>query len=139
MWQASSEKGKRMDLTPGEKAVLGQIRVLYSTAARRDQPVKALTMQWTPTHYETYRAAYASLVGKRLIEDTGAQLFRITDAGLTAMGVAAARPHPQVRRNDERPAQPAASREADMKPIKPAASGVRGVLSRLAGLLSPRT
>jgi hypothetical protein len=128
-----------MDLTPGERAVIGQIRVLYSAAAQRDQQLKALTMQWTPTHYETYRAAYASLVGKRLIEDAGTQLFRITDAGLNAIGVAVARPQPQVRREDERPAQPVASREADKKPIKPAASGVRGVLSRLAGLLSPRT
>jgi hypothetical protein len=80
-----------MDLTPGERAVLGQIRVLYATAAQRDQPMKALFMQWTPTHYETYKAAYAGLVAKRLIQEAGAQLFRITDAGLTAIGVAAAR------------------------------------------------
>lgn len=116
-----------MDLTPGERAVLGQIRVLYSTGARRDQPVKALTMQWTPTHYETYRAAYATLVGKRLIEDTGAQLFMITDAGLRAIGVAAPKPaQPQVC-TVERPAQ----KVEPKMPVRPASSGMRGALSRL--------
>ena len=128
-----------MDLTPGERAVLSQIRVLYSTDARRDQQIKALALQWTPMHYEAYKKAYARLVAKGLIQDADAQLLRITDAGLEAIGVAAARPQPQVRRNDERPAQPVASREADKKPIKPAASGVRGALSRLAGLLRPQT
>jgi len=34
-----------MNLTPGEKAVLGQIRVLYYNAAKRDQEVKALLNQ----------------------------------------------------------------------------------------------
>lgn len=119
-----------MDLTPGERAVLGQIRVLYSTGARRDQPVKALTMQWTPTHYETYRSAYAALVGKRLIEDTGAQLFMITDAGLRAIGVAAPRPVlPQVR-----PEQRRAQKVDSPKPVEPASSGLRGALSRLLRL-----
>ena len=116
-----------MDLTPGERAVLGQIRVLYSTGARRDQPVKALTMQWTPTHYETYRTAYASLVGKRLIEDTGTQLFMITDDGLRAIGVAAPKPVQSQVRAVERPAQ----RVDSKKPVRPASSGVRGALSRL--------
>ena len=46
-----------MDLTPGEKAVLAQIRVLYKEAGR-DQQTKALTMQWPQTHYETYAAGY---------------------------------------------------------------------------------
>jgi hypothetical protein len=96
-----------MDLTPGEKAVLGQIRMLYSTAASRDQQIKALTMQWPPLHYETYKKAYARLLAKRLIQEAGAQLFRITDAGLKAIGVAIAKPQPQVRAAPrQQPAQP---------------------------------
>jgi hypothetical protein len=129
-----------MDLTPGERAVLGQIRVLYSTAARRDQPIKALTLQWTPMHYQAYKKAYAGLVAKQLIEDADAQLFRITDAGLEAIGVAAARPQPQVRRMDDRPLQQVHSGDAHKQRVRPARSGVRSALSRLViGLLGPRT
>jgi hypothetical protein len=82
-----------MDFTPGEKAVLSQIRLLYAASARPDQQMKALTMQWTPTHYETYRKAYGALTAKALIHDTGGQAFTITDAGLRAMGVT---PRPQA-------------------------------------------
>ena len=81
-----------MDLTPGEKAVLGQIRVLYSATAQRDQPIKALTAQWLPAHYEAYRKAYGALLAKRLVQATSAQVFTITDAGLQAIGVATPRP-----------------------------------------------
>jgi hypothetical protein len=92
-----------MDLTPGEKAVLGQIRVLYS-AAGRDQQTKVLLMQWPPLHYETYKKAYGGLLAKRLIQEADAQMFRITDAGLKAIGVAIAKPQPRpvkhVRAND---------------------------------------
>lgn len=81
-----------MDFTPGERAVLGQIRVLYAASAQADQQMKALTMQWTPTHHDTYQKAYFALIAKALIEDTGGQVFRITDAGLRAMGVTPTRP-----------------------------------------------
>jgi hypothetical protein len=91
-----------MDLSPGEKAVLGQIRVLYSTAAGRDQQIKALTAQWPPTHHEAYKKAYRGLLAKRLIQDAGTQVFRITDVGLKAMGFAIAKPQAQVRGMDER-------------------------------------
>ena len=37
-----------MNLTPGEKAVLAQILLLYKNAGERDQQLKALQMQWTP-------------------------------------------------------------------------------------------
>ena len=77
-----------MDLTPGEKAVLAQIRVLYYNAAKREQQVKAVLGLWPPTHYETYRAAFGGLVAKQLISENGSQLFRITDAGMKAMGLA---------------------------------------------------
>lgn len=87
-----------MDLTPGEKAVLGQIRVLYSAASAREQQLKALMMQWPPVHCEAYKRAYGGLLAKALIQDLGAQEFRITDAGLRAMGVtpvAQSRPQPR--------------------------------------------
>ncbi|HET7364935.1 MAG TPA: hypothetical protein VFJ70_15320 [Burkholderiales bacterium] len=74
-----------MDLTPGEKGLLGQIRLLYE-ATGRDQPLRALTATWPPVHYESYRNAYAGLVAKRLIQDHN-QTFRITDSGLQAIGV----------------------------------------------------
>jgi len=121
-----------MDLTPGEKAVLGQIRALYAIEASRDHQVKALMMQWPPIHHEAYKRAYAGLVARALIEDVGTQLFRITEAGLGAIGVA--RPTPQQ-------AQPKPQPMDDRKPVAatPAASKPReGVLSRLMGLLRQR-
>lgn len=120
-----------MDLTPGEKAVLGQIRALYATEARRDHQVKALMMQWPPIHHEAYRRAYGGLVAKLLIQDVDAQMFRITETGLSAIGVAP-RQQPQPRRVEEhKPAQQAPS---------PAPGKRRkGALSRLVGLLRPGT
>jgi hypothetical protein len=115
-----------MDLTPGEKAVLAQIRVLYKEAGR-DQQVKALTMQWPQTHYETYRAGYASLVEKDLLQCLDAQRFRITDRGLSALGISVPAPLPQVQvsRKEVRPVE--VYRDLSPKPR-------RSVLSRLRGL-----
>jgi uncharacterized protein YjhX (UPF0386 family) len=93
-----------MDFTPGERAVLSQIRVLYKEAGR-DQQVKALMMQWPPTHHDSYRNAYTSLVAKRLIQDIGAQAFRITDAGLKAMGVTPPAAQPQPTRVERQSVQ----------------------------------
>ena len=77
-----------MDLTPGEKAVLGQIRALYATEARQEHQLKALMMQWPPIHHAAYKRAYGGLLAKLLIEDLNAQAFRLTEAGLSAIGVA---------------------------------------------------
>jgi hypothetical protein len=95
-----------MDLTPGEKAVLGQIRMLYAASARTDQQMKALTMQWAPTHHETYRKAYGALVARALIHDTGGQAFTITAAGLQAIGVAVPKPPQPIRAAAPRPVPP---------------------------------
>lgn len=76
-----------MDLTPGEKGLLGQIRLLYE-ATGRDQPLRVLTANWPPVHYDSYRNAYARLVAKGLIQDQN-QTFRITDSGLQAIGATA--------------------------------------------------
>ena len=95
-----------MDFSPGEKAVLGQMRVLYQTAGRAQQ-LKALTSQWPPTHYETYRTAFAGLVAKKLIQDGGAQTFTITDVGLRALGVTPPQPRAEAPRPVQRAEPPA--------------------------------
>ena len=125
-----------MDLTPGEKAVLAQIRVLYYNAAKREQQVKAVLGLWPPTHYETYKSAFAGLVAKHLISDNGSQLFRITDAGLQTMGIAV--PQPAARKVPQRAAIQHEDRApASTKPPPKPVTGIRGALSRL-GLLRPR-
>ena len=124
-----------MDLTPGEKAVLAQIRVLYYNAAKREQQVKALLGLWPPTHYETYRSAFAGLVAKQLISDNGSQLFRITDAGLKTMGIPV--PQPATRQVAQRAAIQQGNRPpaATKRPQK-LVTGIRGALSRLGFLRS---
>lgn len=120
-----------MDLTPGEKAVLAQIRVLYSQAAQREQQVKALMLQWPPTHYETYKSAFGGLLAKQLIQRTGGEVFRITDTGLTAIGVVMPKPQAQVRgRIQQRPLP----RDTGQQATK-VRSGLRSALLRLAGSL----
>lgn len=120
-----------MDFSPGERAVLAQMRHLY-TAAGRDQHIKALTNQWPPTHHETYRKAYAELVAKQLIHDTHGQSFRITDAGLKALGITpvippSPSPSPRVAAAPARPFQAV----AQAKPQAPGLKGfVRGILGR---------
>lgn len=121
-----------MDLTPGEKAVLRQIRALYATEARREHQIKALRMQWPPVHHEAYTRAFGGLLAKLLIQNVDAQVFRITETGLGAIGVAVPRTQvqaqPQPRRVDERKSSP---------PRSPADTGKRevGALSRLLGAL----
>src|SRR2546430_12344512 len=90
-----------MDLTPGERGLLGQLRLLYE-AAGREQALRALTASWPPVHYESYRNAYAGLVAKRLIEDQN-QTFRITANGLRAIGATPA-PAAAPRKPEPRPA-----------------------------------
>jgi len=75
-----------MDLTPGEKAVLGQIRVLYDERAG-EQLLPALSRQWPPTHYQAYANSYAGLLAKHFIELKDAQTFRLTEMGRKALGI----------------------------------------------------
>jgi hypothetical protein len=89
------ERENAVDLTPGEKAVLGQIRALYATEARREHQLKALMMQWPPIHHEAYRRAYGGLLAKLLIQDVNAQVFRLTEIGLSAIGVALQKRRPE--------------------------------------------
>ena len=127
-----------MDLSPGEKAVLGQVRVLYSQSSRRDQQVKALVLQWPPTHYETYKSAFGGLLAKQLIERTGGEAFRITDTGLTAIGAAVPKapkaPVAAPRIVHHAPLQ----RDVALQ-VAEAPSGIRGAFSRFAaGLFRSR-
>ncbi len=69
-----------MYLTPGEKAVLAQIRVLYATAGARDQQIKALQMQWTPSHYGAYQEAFGGLLAKQLEGHRGRNTTRELEA-----------------------------------------------------------
>ena len=118
-----------MDFSPGERAVLAQMRHLY-TAAGREQQIKALTNQWPPTHHETYRKAYAQLVAKQLIHDSHGQSFRITDAGLKALGVTPVIP-PSPPPRAELPPAPQLQAVAQAKPQAPGLMGfVRGLLGR---------
>jgi hypothetical protein len=84
-----------MSYTPGEKAVLAQLRHLWSTTAAREQQVKVLVTQWPPTHVETYSKAFQALVTSGLIDHTGGQTFTITDAGLLAIGAEIPKPQPK--------------------------------------------
>jgi hypothetical protein len=81
-----------MDLSTGEKAVLGQVGVLYGSRRQRRHLVKNLWAMWPAIDCDTYRRAYIGLLAKGLIQyadDT--QAFSITDAGLVALGVPASR------------------------------------------------
>lgn len=77
-----------MELNPSERSVLSQIQVLYESASRREHQYKSLSMQWSALHYAAHQGGYMGLLAKRLIQNsTDAQAFRITDAGLRAMGI----------------------------------------------------
>jgi hypothetical protein len=120
-----------MDLTPGEKAVLGQIRVLYSAESRRDQQVKALMMQWPPVHCEAYKKAFGALLAKALIQDLDTQIFRITDTGLKAIGVSAV-PQPRVQARPVAQPQPA-PQPSPRRVAKPSGNPLSRFMSGLLG------
>lgn len=130
-----------MDLTPGEKAVLGQIRVLHSTAAARNHQLKVLMMQWPRTHHEAYQKSYVGLLAKQLIEPAGPQLFKITDAGLRAIGVAIPRPQGELAGAGERRTLPRTrTHNVGRRQGQADRSGAGNTLSRfLTGLLGPTT
>ena len=80
-----------MDLTPSERAVLGQIRVLFLEASGRTFRLRELTSRWPVLHYEAYSGGYASLIKQGLIAGSAdGQGFGITSAGFKAMALAPA-------------------------------------------------
>jgi hypothetical protein len=77
-----------MELTPGERAVLNQLRELYANSSKRDHPLTALTKHWPPSHYQAYESVFTGLMSKQLAQTVNnGQAVRITDAGLKALGV----------------------------------------------------
>jgi hypothetical protein len=77
-----------MDLTPGERAILRQLRQLYAGSAHRAHPMTAVTSHWPAVHYEAYRNSFAGLVGKKLVQpEASGQLVRLTDNGFRALGL----------------------------------------------------
>ena len=118
-----------MSFTPGEKAVLAQMRQLHATSGAREQQVKTLTTQWPAGHSETYSKAFQALIAKRLIQHDGGQTFFITDAGLGAIGAAIPKPQPEpsVKIAPLANAHPQPSLQVK-KPFR-----LRGVLARLMG------
>jgi hypothetical protein len=80
-----------VELTPGERLILRQVRDLYWSTSRREHPLQKITSQWPAVHVEAYRGVLGSVISKNLIEiaDQGRSL-RITDAGMRAIGMLAA-------------------------------------------------
>lgn len=75
-----------MNLTPSERAVLGQIRDLFLEGSVRSYRVSILTGRWPVTHYDAYRGGLEGLVSKGLIAmGANEQSFSITNAGMRAM------------------------------------------------------
>lgn len=80
------ELGGPMELVPGERAVLRQIRDLFLEGSVRTYRLNILTQRWPPMHFDAYRAGYAGLVSKGFIEKSGdEQSFTITATGLKAI------------------------------------------------------
>lgn len=96
-----------MQLTPGERAILNQLRELYANSSKRDQPLSALTGQWPAVHYQAYEAVLGGLLDRGLAQMVNnGQAIRISDAGLSALGVT-------VHRLRSKPGRIAASSSAE--------------------------
>ena len=112
-----------MSYTPGEKAILAQLRHLWSSAGVREQQVKVLMTQWPASHVETYSKAFQTLISAGMIEHTGGQTFTITDAGLLAIGAEIPKPQPK----------PAATPKAAPIVVQEPPKKRSGFLARLLG------
>jgi hypothetical protein len=78
-----------VELVPGERAVLRQVRDLFLEASVRTYRLNMLTSRWPATHYEAYERGYVGLVKRGFISASAANgLFSITNAGMKAMATA---------------------------------------------------
>jgi len=85
-----------MELTPGERAILNQLRHLHVRSSTRVHPMTAVTSQWPALHYEAYRSSFSGLIGKRLVQaEANGQLVRLTPAGFEMLGLAV--PPPAIK------------------------------------------
>jgi hypothetical protein len=101
-----------MDLTPGERAILNQLRQLHMASATRVHPMTAVTCQWPALHYEAYRSSFSGLIGKRLVQpEANGQLVRLTEAGFQVLGLA-------VPPGAVKAASRSAGGEAPKRPVK---------------------
>ena len=87
-----------MDLTPGDRAILNQLRQLHMASATRVHPMTAVTCQWPALHYEAYRSSFSGLIGKRLVQpEANGQLVRLTEAGFQVLGLAVPPGFPNIK------------------------------------------
>jgi len=124
-----------VDLTPGERALLGQLRDLYSSTSKREHPLGTITGQWPPIHYEAYKDVLKSLVARRLLDAVGnGHALRITDEGFQAMGLRAPADDStqtiDLKPFPKREPAPTAARPPSPRtePAKPRSSGKLGLL-----------
>jgi hypothetical protein len=77
-----------MELTPGERAVLAQIRRLCLDTRAPAHPLRAVMAEWPASHHEAYRSAFRRLFARSLIQvSADKQAFRVTDPGLCLLGL----------------------------------------------------
>lgn len=111
-----------MDLTPGERAILSQLRQLYAGSSNRAHPMTAVTCHWPAVHYEAYRSSFSGLIGKRLVQpEANGQMVRLTAAGFEVLGLAV----PPPAASAVRPAAAKTVSQAQPPAAKPAKTGWR--------------
>src|SRR5687768_10041830 len=77
-----------MELTPGERAILGQLRDLYTSTSKLEHPLPTITSQWLPPLFEAYKGVLSGLVTKGFLRATNqGRSVEITAEGLKAMGI----------------------------------------------------
>ena len=77
-----------MELTPGERAILSQLRDLYTSTTKLEHPLQTITSQWLPPVFEAYKGVLSGLVAKGFLRATNkGRAVEITAEGLKAMGV----------------------------------------------------
>ena len=131
-----------MELTPGERAMLSQLRELYVATSKKEHALGAITSQWPAMHVEAYKGVLRGLVDKKLLEarDKGRSV-RITDAGALLMGIADAEETKTIDlRVLERERHPAAKKPERTSPAqsrhRPAEPQTNKRFGRRIGLLA---
>jgi hypothetical protein len=76
----------QLDLIPGERAVLMQIRDMFLEGSARIYRLNMLMARWPFAHLDAYKGGLAGLVRRGLLaESPDGQAFTVTTAGLKAM------------------------------------------------------